>query len=180
MKIYSGTGDDGNTSLADGSRVPKYCDRIESLGSLDELNSWIGMLRDFRENSERKDFLIYIQEQLMCCSAVVASQNLSENGTDISPDPDCYSRIENEIDKIGSRLPRPSGFILPGGHFVVSCCHIARCVCRRSERQILRLKSSDEVPEIIVKFLNRLSDYLFTLCRVLSLDLDIQEVKWQK
>jgi len=179
MKIYSGTGDDGNTSLADGSRVPKYCDRIESLGSLDELNSWIGLLRDFRENSSRTDFLIYIQEQLMHCSAVVASHKMGGTGIDILPDPDCYSKIEIEIDRIDSQLPKISGFVLPGGHFVVSCCHIARCVCRRSERQILKLKSSAEVPEIIVKFLNRLSDYLFVLCRTLSLELDIQEIKWQ-
>ncbi len=180
MKIYSGTGDDGDTSLADGSRVPKYCDRIEALGSLDELNSWIGLLRDFRENSGRKDFLIYIQEQLMRCSSAVAYQKKNDLRSDILPDPDCYSRVENEIDRIDSHLPQTSGFILPGGHFVVSCCHIARCVCRRSERQIIKLKSSGEVPEIIVKFLNRLSDYLFVLCKVLSLELDIQEIKWQK
>jgi cob(I)alamin adenosyltransferase len=178
MKIYTRTGDDGNTSLAGGSRVPKYHLRIEAYGSVDELTSWIGLLRDFIENDSRLKTLIYIQEQLMRCAVNLANENYNLTSGENLPDKSCISVIENEIDKIEKILPSIKNFIIPGGHLVVSYCHIARCVCRRTERAVLRLNSTEEVPEIIYKFLNRLSDYLFVLSRLISLELDIKEITW--
>lgn len=178
MKIRTGTGDDGLTSLSGGKRVPKFSPRVEAYGSVDEIISWIGLLRDFPENSSRRDLLIYVQDQLMKCAASLSVEK-DKKSTGISlPDPDCISIIENEINSMESKLPELSGFVLPGGHIIVSYCHIARCVCRRVERAVLRLNSTEEVPEIIPKFLNRLSDYLFVLSRQLALELDIQDIRW--
>jgi cob(I)alamin adenosyltransferase len=178
MKIYTRTGDDGDTSLAGGKRVPKFHLRIEAYGSVDELTSWIGLLRDFKENDSRGETLIYIQEQLMRCAVTLAKGNNNLIAGGDYPDKSCISVIENEIDKMEKNLPSIKNFIIPGGHLVVSYCHIARCVCRRTERAVLRLNSTEEVPEIIYKFLNRLSDYLFVLSRLISLELDIKEITW--
>ena len=178
MKIYTRTGDDGNTSLAGGQRVPKFHPRIEAYGSVDELTSWIGLLRDFRENDSHREILIYIQEQLMRCAVTLADEKDNQSVREFFPDKDCISVIENEIDKVESNLPSIKNFILPGGHVLVSYCHIARCVCRRAERSVLRLNNAEEVPDIIYKFLNRLSDYLFVLSRLISLELDIKEINW--
>lgn len=179
MKIYTGTGDDGSTSLSDGSRVPKSHLRIETLGSVDELNSWLGLLRSFKENERRKNFLIYLQDQLMRCSAILAAADGTTVQKNCFPEHDCVIKIETEIDIIESKLPDLTNFIIPGGNYVVSCCQIARCVCRRAERSVVRLNSAEQTPEIVVKFLNRLSDYLFTLSRFLSLELDIQDFVWK-
>jgi cob(I)alamin adenosyltransferase len=178
MKIYTLTGDDGTTSLSGGRRVPKHSMRVEAYGSVDELIAWFGLLRDCKENLHRKDLLIYIQNQLMKCAAALAYGNKKDNSKKILPDPDCISVIEKEIDLMEETLPPLKNFILPGGNVLVSYCHIARCVCRRTERAVLRLNGSEESPEIVNKFLNRLSDFLFVLSRKVSLDLDIEEIKW--
>ena len=114
---------------------------------------------------------------MRCCS-VLASEDNKLNLSGILPDKDCCTRIEVEIDKMDLKLTPLKKFILPGGHIAVSNCQIARCVCRRAERAVIKLNSHEEVPEIVIKFLNRLSDYLFILSRFISLELDIQEIKW--
>jgi cob(I)alamin adenosyltransferase len=177
MKIYTRTGDDGTTSLPGGKRVPKYDPRIEACGSIDELIAWIGLLRDFRENDSRKGMLIYIQDQLMRCAASVGDKECKKL-KDCLPDQNCILNIEKEIDRVEANLPQKKNFTLPGGHILVSYCNIARCVCRRAERNVLRIYNSKEIPDIICKFLNRLSDYLFVLSRQISLELDIQEIDW--
>jgi cob(I)alamin adenosyltransferase len=176
MKIYTRKGDDGSTSLAGGARVPKFHPRIDACGSIDELISWIGHLTDFNENNKRRDFLIYIQDQLMRCAFIVASEKTVEEK--YLPEYDAIQKIEYEIDKMEEGLPVIRNFILPGGHKAVSACHIARCVCRRAERSVAKLDSLVEVPGIIMKLLNRLADYLFVLSRRISSDLDLQCVKW--
>jgi cob(I)alamin adenosyltransferase len=179
MNIYTRIGDDGYTSLTGGRRVLKSHPRVEAYGSVDEVLSWIGLLRDFKENESRKELLIYIQDQLMRCAATLATED-----PDISkeekylPGEKCISVLENEIDIMEAKLPPLGNFILPGGHLLVSYCHIARCVCRRAERSVLRLNDTENIPSIIYKFLNRLSDYLFILSRLVSLEVDNKEISW--
>jgi cob(I)alamin adenosyltransferase len=179
MKIYTLTGDDGTTSLSGGRRVPKHSIRVEAYGSVDELIAWIGLLRDHKENLKRKDLLIYIQSQLMTCAAALAYDDENIKSRKLLPDAECLSVLEKEIDLMEEALPPLKNFILPGGHILVSHCHIARCVCRRAERAVLRLNKTEKSPELVNKFLNRLSDFLFVLSRKISLELDIEEIKWQ-
>jgi cob(I)alamin adenosyltransferase len=178
MKIYTLTGDDGTTSLSGGRRVPKHSVRVEAYGSVDELIAWIGLLRDHRENLKRKELLIYIQSQLMTCCAALAFDSRNPASRELLPDADCISVLEREIDTMEETLPPLKNFVLPGGNLLVSYCHITRCVCRRAERSVLRLNEAEKTPEIVNKFLNRLSDYLFVLSRKISLELDIEEIKW--
>jgi cob(I)alamin adenosyltransferase len=178
MKIYTLTGDDGTTSLSGGRRVPKHSVRVEAYGSVDELIAWIGLLRDHKENLKRKEILIYIQNQLMSCASALAYDCENINSMMLLPDADCISILEKEIDGMEELLPPLKYFIIPGGNLLVSYCHIARCVCRRAERAVIRLNSTEESPEIVKKFLNRLSDYLFVLSRLIGLELDIEEIKW--
>jgi len=178
MKIYTRTGDDGTTSLSGGKRIPKFHIRVEAFGTVDELISWIGLIRDCIENAQRKDFLIHIQDQLMTCAATLASEQEDIDSGRLKPDPEYVKKLENEIDKMEKTLKPLKNLILPGGNILVSYCHIARCVCRRAERAVLRLNVTEKTPEIFPKFLNRLSDYLFVLSRKISLELDIEEIKW--
>jgi cob(I)alamin adenosyltransferase len=178
MKIYTLTGDDGTTSLSGGRRVPKHSMRVEAYGSVDELIAWFGLLRDYKENTRRKELLIYIQKQLMLCAAALASDCENINSRKLMPDDDCISILEEEIDSMEETLPPLENFILPGGNILVSYCNIARCVCRRAERAVWKLNQAEESPEIVNKFLNRLSDYLFVLSRKINLELDTEEIKW--
>jgi cob(I)alamin adenosyltransferase len=180
MKIYTRTGDDGTTSLSGGRRLPKHHIRIEAYGTIDELIAWIGMLRSHKENDNRKEILVYIQDQLMAAVSSLASANENPAGKQVLPETGCVTLLEEEIDRMEASLRLSGSFILPGGNIVVSHCHIARCVCRRAERAVLRLNESEYSPEIIYKFLNRLSDYLFILGRLLSLELDNEEIRWPK
>ena len=180
MRIYTRTGDDGTTSLSGGKRIPKHHVRVEAFGAVDELISWIGLLRDQPENIERKDFLIYLQNQLMNSAAALASENDPDSFQKLLPDKDCIKKVEDEIDRMDQKLNPLRNLIIPGGNTTVSYCHIARCVCRRAERAVLRLKITEETPPVINMFLNRLSDYLFILTRKISSDLDIEEIKWLK
>lgn len=176
MKIYSLTGDDGYTSLSGGERVPKYHPRVEAYGSVDELNSWIGLLRDVIDDEKSRKTLLIIQDGLMKSSAVLANVN-SRKGV-ITPDADLVLFIENEIDTIENTLPVLKNFILPGGSVNASYCHIARSVCRRAERNVLRLKKEELVPDTINIFLNRLSDYLFVLARMIGYNSGYKEISW--
>jgi cob(I)alamin adenosyltransferase len=178
MKIYTLTGDDGTTSLSGGRRVPKHSIRVEAYGSVDELIAWIGLLRDYRENIKRKELLIYIQNQLMKCASALAYDSMNPASRQLLPDPECISVLEKEIDLMEEALPPLKNFILPGGNILISYCHIARCVCRRAERAISNLNKTEKSPEIVNKFLNRLSDFLFVLSRKIGLELDIEEIKW--
>lgn len=178
MKIYTRSGDDGTTSLPGGKRIPKHHIRVEAFGTVDELISWIGLLRDQPENTDYRDFLLYLQNQLMVCAAAIASENDPGSSQKLLPEPDCVKKVEDEIDRMDQTLNPLRHFIIPGGNTVVSYCHIARCVCRRAERAVLRLNITEETPPIINMFLNRLADYLFILSRKISSDLDIEEVKW--
>ena len=180
MKIYTRTGDDGTTSLSGGRRLPKHHIRIEAYGTIDELIAWIGMLRSHKENDNRKEILVYIQDQLMAAVSSLASANENPAGKQVLPETGCVTLLEEERDRMEASLRLSGSFILPGGNIVVSHCHIARCVCRRAERAVLRLNESEYSPEIIYKFLNRLSDYLFILGRLLSLELDNEEIRWPK
>jgi cob(I)alamin adenosyltransferase len=178
MKIYTRTGDDGITSFAGGQRVPKYHPRIEAYGSVDELISWIGILRGFKENESRSKTIIYIQDQLMRCAATLATERTGEKEMRYLPDSGSVTFLEDEIDRMESKLPPLNNFILPGGQLLVSYCHIARCVCRRAERAVIRLNDSEKIPDIVLKFLNRLSDYLFVLSRLINLELDKEDIIW--
>lgn len=178
MKIYTKSGDKGLTSLIGGTRVPKHDLRIESYGTVDELNSYIGMIKDYNLNQHDKDTLSEIQDRLFTIGASLASD----------PDkskmkiPDLHlsdvSLLEKQIDLMNETLPELRHFVLPGGAQVVSFCHIARCVCRRAERIVVHLSNESFVDEIVIVYLNRLSDYLFVLARKLCFDLGIPENQW--
>jgi cob(I)alamin adenosyltransferase len=178
MKIYTLTGDDGTTSLSGGRRVPKHSVRVEAYGSVDELIAWIGLLRVHEHCKVYAGILLYIEDQLMRCAAGLAYDSTSDKSRKVLPDTDCTFKLEREIDKMEENLPALKNFILPGGSVIVSYCHIARCVCRRAERAVLRLNDAEESPEIVIRFLNRLSDFLFVLSRKIGLDLDNEEVIW--
>ena len=185
MKVYTKTGDTGTTALFGGTRVPKHHIRIESYGTVDELNSHIGLIRDQEINPLYKNVLIEVQDRLFTVGAILATppekevlkngqkrlQNLGILETDIE-------FLENEIDTMENSLPPMTHFVLPGGHTTVSYCHIARCVCRRAERLAVHLNDIEPTDELVIKHLNRLSDYLFVLARKLSHDLNADEVKW--
>jgi cob(I)alamin adenosyltransferase len=179
MKIYTRTGDDGTTSLSGGKRVPKFHTRVEAYGSVDELISWIGLLRSCPVNNSRKEILIYIQDQLMRSAALLATEKETGLNPKIVPDSGSIVKLEKEIDRMEANIAPLKNFILPGGNTDVSYCHIARCVCRRAERAVLKLNESEKTPAIINKFLNRLSDYLFVLSRNMSLELDNEDVIWR-
>lgn len=179
MKIYTKTGDEGTTGLLGGTRVPKSNLRIEAYGTVDELNSYVGLLRDQAINEERKDLLKLIQDRLFTIGADLATAP----GKDKVVKPDLVEAdidlLESEMDNMEESLPALTSFILPGGHQSVSFAHLARCVCRRAERIAVALNETESVDPIVLKYLNRLSDFLFVLGRKMAQDLDIEEVKWQ-
>ena len=185
MKVYTKTGDKGTTALFGGTRVPKDHIRIESYGTVDELNSWIGLIRDQEINTHYKEILIQVQDRLFTAGAILATppdKEVLKNGKPRLNIPKIIEGdielLENEIDAMENDLPQMTHFVLPGGHSTVSYCHIARCVCRRAERLSVHLSHNEPIDELVVKYLNRLSDYLFVLARKLSADLRAEEVKW--
>lgn len=185
MKIYTKTGDKGTTSLFGGTRVPKHHIRIESYGTLDELNSHIGLIRDQEIDSHSKKTLIHIQENLFTLGAILATdpdKAVLKSGKERLNIPKIdhkdIEELEIEMDKMNESLPDMTHFILPGGHPTVSFCHIARCVCRRAERLAVALNEIEPIDENALIYLNRLSDFLFVLARKLSKDLQAEEIKW--
>jgi len=185
MKVYTKTGDKGTTALFGGTRVPKHHIRIESYGTVDELNSYIGLIRDQDIQTEHKDLLIEIQDRLFVVGAILATapeKEVLKNGTQrlniMRIGEEDITRLESEIDRIDGVVPPMTHFILPGGHTTVSYCHISRCVCRRAERLVSHLNEIEPVDELVLKYLNRLSDYLFMLARILTFELRAEEVKW--
>ncbi len=177
FKIYTKTGDKGETGLFGGKRLPKNHIRIESYGTVDELNSHIGLIRDQVEGDGISDLLKEIQDRLFAIGSSLASD---PDKNMITPDirPDDITKLENAMDEMDEELPALKNFILPGGHPLVSQCHIARCVCRRAERNVVALHHNESVEPAILEYLNRLSDYLFILGRKLALDLKVEEIIW--
>jgi cob(I)alamin adenosyltransferase len=179
IKIYTKTGDQGETSLLGGTRLPKHHIRIEAYGNVDELNSWIGLMRDCTAQASDKLLLIEIQDRLFTLGSQLAADPEKNKMQLPELTEQDVTRLENEIDTIDDQLPPMKNFVLPGGHTAVSNCHIARCVCRRTERSVLKLAENEKVQEINYRYLNRLSDYLFMLARKLSLELGAQEIAWK-
>lgn len=178
MKIYTKTGDKGQTSLIGGTRVPKHHIRIEAYGTVDELNSWIGLLRDTIAEEHVQTILIEVQDRLFTIgSSLAADPEKSKMKLPELKEED-VTLLENEIDAMDGVLPTMKSFVLPGGNEIVSHCHIARCICRRAERCVSHLTETSPVNETVIHYLNRLSDYLFTLSRKLTMDLGAKETPW--
>jgi cob(I)alamin adenosyltransferase len=185
MKIYTKTGDQGTTALFGGTRVPKHHIRIESYGTVDELNSHIGLLRDQEINQLHKEFLMQIQDKLFTVGAILATdpdKAILKSGQERLNIPkiskEDVEQLEKAIDTMDEALPPMTHFVLPGGHPTVSICHICRCVCRRAERLTTALYEISPFHETTLVYLNRLSDYLFVLARKLSYELKAEEIKW--
>jgi cob(I)alamin adenosyltransferase len=181
MKIYTKTGDKGTTSLIGGTKVPKSHLRIEAYGTVDELNSYIGLCKDLLTDAQGQKILLEVQDRLFTIGSSLACDPIKEPKMRI---PDLIEKdvelLEKEIDRMNETIPPMKNFILPGGHTTLSQLHIARCVCRRAERCCVRLElESLEVEEIIIKYLNRLSDYLFVLSRYTGHQLSVQEIPWK-
>ncbi len=185
MKIYTKTGDAGITALFGGTRVPKHHIRIESYGTVDELNSHLGLIRDQNIDQHYKEVITHIQDRLFTVGAIMATdpeKAILKNGKERLNIPKISSeniaRLEQEMDAMNETLPPMTHFVLPGGHQTVSFCHIARCVCRRAERLAAALNDLEPFEPNALIFLNRLSDYLFVLARKLTFDLQADEIKW--
>ncbi|GAB5537949.1 MAG: cob(I)yrinic acid a,c-diamide adenosyltransferase [Salibacteraceae bacterium] len=178
MKIYTKKGDDGSTGLLGGTRLPKHHLRIESYGTLDELNSFIGALRDHQLNDTVKNELLHIQEDLFTLGSHLAADPEKNKMELPEISKDRIFTLEKHMDDMDAVLPEMKFFVLPGGHPAVSACHICRCVCRRAERLCVELSEHSEVPEILLSYLNRLSDYFFVLARQLTKDFKVEEIPW--
>lgn len=180
-KIYTKTGDKGQTTLIGGTKVPKSHIRIEAYGTVDELNSFIGLVGDHLVHRDSKTRLKEIQDRLFTIGSSLACDPGKETKMKI-PDlkEDDVQLLENEIDKMNEALPVMKTFLLPGGHVSVSTIHIARCVCRRAERCCVNMQQQDLFIEpLVIKYLNRLSDYLFILARFISQQLKVEEIPWK-
>ena len=179
MKIYTKKGDKGKTQLLGGTMVDKFDSKIEAYGNIDELNSFIGNIHDQEIDVSHKDFLIFVQVQLLNLGSIISFDGEKIKmklpqvlNTDIL-------KIESEIDRLEEELPKLTAFILPCGHPISSLCQIARTVCRRAERGVVFLASKGDNHEIAIQFLNRLSDYLFVLARKILHERKIKEIYWK-
>jgi cob(I)alamin adenosyltransferase len=181
IKIYTKTGDDGTTSLIGGTKVPKSHLRIEAYGTVDELNSYIGLCKDLIANENSRKILQETLDRLFTIGSSLACDNEAHPGL-ILPDlkESDIVLLEKEIDSMTAQLPAMKNFILPTGHPTVSHLHVARCICRRTERCCVRMGYEGlSIEPLIVKYLNRLSDYLFVLARFTSQELNVPEIPWK-
>ena len=181
IKIYTKTGDQGKTSLIGGTKVPKSDMRIEAYGTVDELNSFIGLVSDYLDEAKTKLILKEIQDRLFTIGSSLACDPEREPLMKI---PDLkevdIALLEQEIDQMNDVLPVMKNFILPGGHLAVSTAHVTRCVCRRAERLCVNMQQHDAFVEpLVIKYLNRLSDYLFVLARYIGHILKVEEIAWK-
>jgi len=181
IRIYTKTGDKGKTSLLGGTKVPKSDLRIESYGTVDELNSYIGLVGDHLSDQHAKNVLKEIQDRLFTIGSSLACDPVKEPLMKI---PDLQEHdvelLEKEIDDMAEKLPPMKNFILPGGHIVVSTIHVARCICRRAERLCVNMQEHEmSVEPLIIIYLNRLSDYLFVLARYIAHILNVEEIPWK-
>lgn len=179
MKIYTKTGDKGTTALFGGKRVSKADLRIETYGTVDELNSYLGLVRDQPVNQFRKNVLIEIQDRLFTIGSILATEPGNTKVKIPSLIVDDITLLEKEIDAMDAALPPMKSFVLPGGHQSVSFCHVARTVCRRAERLLIALDAQQKTDALVIQYLNRLSDYLFMLARKMSAELDAEEIPWK-
>ncbi len=180
MRVYTRTGDDGTTGLIGGTRVKKYDLRLEAYGTIDELNSWIGLIRSQQISSDDIHDLIEIQNKLFVIGALLATdQSKVENTPRLSCCTEDIAFLEQRMDQILDQLPPLTSFLLPGGNNAVSYCHIARTVCRRAERRAYQLSAEIAVTADVLKYLNRLSDYLYVLSRKVAHDTGIEEIPWK-
>jgi len=179
MKVYTKKGDKGKTGLIGGTRVPKFALRIDAYGTVDELNSYVGLLRDRVVNKQFKEELIFVQDRLFTIGSWLASD--PEKGKMQLPEinEEDLTKLEDSIDEMDTKLEPMTSFILPGGHETVSFCHITRCVCRRAERLVTELNEESELNPLIMAFLNRLSDYLFVYGRFVTAELGAEEIPWK-
>jgi cob(I)alamin adenosyltransferase len=181
FRIYTKTGDKGGTSLIGGARVSKSHIRIESYGTVDELNSFLGMVGDMAQNQQVTGWLREIQDRLFTIGSALAT----DPGKDVKMKlPDLHESdvtwLEQRIDELTEQLPEMRSFILPGGNMAASTCHVARCVCRRAERICVGMQEHNEpVPALIIQYLNRLSDYLFVLARYIGHISNAPEIPWR-
>ncbi|MBL7843624.1 MAG: cob(I)yrinic acid a,c-diamide adenosyltransferase [Cyclobacteriaceae bacterium] len=179
MKIYTKTGDSGSTSLFGGKRVLKSDLRIDTYGTVDELNSYLGLLRDQEVNHKRKDILIEIQDRLFTIGSILATEPGNDKVKIPALSEADIQLLEKEIDTMDAQLPPMRSFVLPGGHPSVSFCHIARTVCRRAERLVIALDAVEKTNPLVIQYLNRLSDYLFMLSRKMTAELKAEETPWR-
>lgn len=179
MKIYTKTGDAGTTSLFSGRRVLKSELRIDTYGTVDELNSWLGVVRDQPVNQSRKELLIEIQDRLFTIGSILATEPGNAQAKIPALLESDVALLERKMDEMDSQLPPMRSFVLPGGHASVSFGHVARTVCRRAERLVIDLNQTEEIDPFVIKYLNRLSDYLFMLCRTMAHELKAEETPWK-
>ena len=178
-KLYTKTGDQGKTSLLGGAKVPKSHERVSAYGDVDELNAFLGYLKDQTAVEPRiKQQLYWVQEQLFSLGALLSAGDSAEKFGLAQITSIEITQLENWIDHYSAKVPELKNFILPGGHQAVSLCHVCRTICRRAERNTENLSQNEPVGENIIAFLNRLSDYFFILARKISMDLDVPETPW--
>ncbi len=180
MKIYTRKGDDGTTSLIGGSRVPKYDLRIESYGTVDELNAHLGLIREDAAAQEYRSILKEIQDNLFVVGSILAHDPADTSFQPPQLKESDIELLELSIDNMNEALPDLKNFVLPGGHPANAMAHIARCVCRRAERRAVELSAQSPLNPIIIQYLNRLSDWLFVLSRTLSYATGSSEILWKK
>lgn len=180
--LYTATGDKGTTSLVGGTRVEKDCVRIEAYGTVDELNSYVGLVASLAEGvaPDAAEFLLGVQHRLFDIGAALATPSPDGATASVGIDSESVKRIEEAIDSLDARLPRLSSFILPGGSVASSHAQVARTVCRRAERRIVALARVEPVQSLIIVYINRLSDYLFALARYLNVAAETSEILWRK
>jgi len=178
MKIYTKTGDQGTTALFGGKRVLKSDLRIDTYGTIDEVNSWIGVLRDQGVNRARQEELVEIQDRLFTIGSILAVEPGNTKVKVPSLTPDDITFLEKKIDVMESKLEPMKVFVLPGGHPSVSFGHVTRTVCRRAERLVTALNENEAIEPLVIQYLNRLSDYIFVLCRTMTKELNAHETPW--
>ncbi len=178
MKIYTKTGDKGQTSLISGERVAKFDDRIEAYGTVDELNSFVGLLSSTNLKKSDTLFLVIIQNKLFNIGSQLAmgKKKVSFKLPELKEED--IILLEKEMDKIDVQLPKLTNFVLPGGNQAVAYSHVCRSICRRTERLIVKLANETDIDDNIIKFINRLSDYFFLLSRKIAFDFKVNEVVW--
>jgi cob(I)alamin adenosyltransferase len=179
MKIYTRTGDKGKTTLVGGTPVLKTHPRIEAYGSVDEVIAHVALLRDMVNDRGLKDYLLWIEEKLMTCTAILAAdcEDCPVKIPELSNED--VINLEKSIDEMELNLEPLNSFVLPGGHPITSQCHVARTVCRRAEREIIGLSAELFVPDTVIKYMNRLSDYLFVLSRKVLHDFGLNDIPWK-
>ncbi|NBC83647.1 MAG: cob(I)yrinic acid a,c-diamide adenosyltransferase [Bacteroidetes bacterium] len=179
MKIYTKTGDNGTTALIGGKRVPKYHERIEAYGTVDELISYLALIRDHDIPTQYKDELLHIQDKLMIMASILAADDPEKDYKLPVLQQADIEFLEQSIDNMDNILPMLTSFVLPGGHMASSFCHVARNICRKTERIVIHLAEKYEIPDLIIRYLNRLSDYLFVLGRIILFEKKINETHWK-